>query len=89
MIDMAELVAEGAPDIDEGLQAVPAPIQAPQPPPAAGPARTLPQRVARLEEEVHRMQEALGEQRGYWIDLAGKKSTTLVKYRSSGILCVL
>ncbi|GJU50604.1 hypothetical protein Tco_1220159 [Tanacetum coccineum] len=41
-------VAKGAPDIDEGAQAVPAPIQAPQPPPGAGPARTLPQKVARL-----------------------------------------
>ncbi|GJT26781.1 hypothetical protein Tco_0907056 [Tanacetum coccineum] len=41
-------VAKGAPDIDEGAQAVPAPIQAPQPPPATGPARTLSQKVARL-----------------------------------------
>ncbi|GKE66511.1 hypothetical protein Tco_1520672, partial [Tanacetum coccineum] len=50
-LDILGIVAEGAPDIDEGPQAVPVPIQAPQPPPAAGPARTLPQRVARLEEE--------------------------------------
>ncbi|GKC19250.1 hypothetical protein Tco_1021400, partial [Tanacetum coccineum] len=56
-------VAEGALDIDEGAQAVPAPVQLPQPPPTAGPARTLPQRVARLEEEVHGIREALGEQR--------------------------
>nr|GEX57947.1 hypothetical protein [Tanacetum cinerariifolium] len=32
-------------------------------PPAAGPARTMAQRVARLEEDVHGMRGALGEQR--------------------------
>ncbi|GJZ86171.1 hypothetical protein Tco_0657781 [Tanacetum coccineum] len=71
MIDMDELVsavgaldvAEGAPDVDEGDQAVLAPIQAPQPPPTAGPARTTTQRIARLEEDVHGMRGALGEQR--------------------------
>ncbi|GJU01936.1 hypothetical protein Tco_1112274 [Tanacetum coccineum] len=35
-------VVVGAPNISEGAQAVPAPVQAPQPPPAAGPARILP-----------------------------------------------
>nr|GEV19417.1 hypothetical protein [Tanacetum cinerariifolium] len=48
MIDMAELVvaagaskvAEGALDVDEGDQAVLAPVQAPQPP-IAEPARTM------------------------------------------------
>ncbi|GKE87065.1 hypothetical protein Tco_1564540, partial [Tanacetum coccineum] len=34
-------VAEGAPDVDEGDQPVLAPVQAPQPPPATGPARTM------------------------------------------------
>ncbi|GKD03769.1 hypothetical protein Tco_1178743 [Tanacetum coccineum] len=72
VIDMAELrntapgapeVVSGAPVVDEGVPAVLAPVHAPQPPPAAGPAKTLPQRVARLEEEVHGMREALGEQR--------------------------
>ncbi|GKF41865.1 hypothetical protein Tco_0125207 [Tanacetum coccineum] len=47
MIDMAELVAT--------------PVHAPQPP-AAGLARTIAQRLARLEEDVHRIQGALGEQ---------------------------
>ncbi|GKE10978.1 hypothetical protein Tco_1414529 [Tanacetum coccineum] len=69
MIDMAELVvaagapnvAKGALDIDKGGQAISAPIQAPQPP-VAGPARTMAQRLARLEEDVHRIQGALGEQ---------------------------
>ncbi|GKB04126.1 hypothetical protein Tco_0832269, partial [Tanacetum coccineum] len=60
VINMAELldaaagaleVDEGAPDIDEGAQVVPTPVQAPQPSPVAGPARSLPQRVARLEDE--------------------------------------
>ncbi|GJY83259.1 hypothetical protein Tco_0496635 [Tanacetum coccineum] len=31
VIDMAKMVAEGAPNINKGAQAVPAPIQAPQP----------------------------------------------------------
>ncbi|GJY46583.1 hypothetical protein Tco_0435646 [Tanacetum coccineum] len=45
------------------LIAVPTLVQAPQSPHAARPARTLSQRVARLEEEVHGIGEALGEQR--------------------------
>ncbi|GJX52622.1 hypothetical protein Tco_0280991 [Tanacetum coccineum] len=58
-------VAEDAPVVDEGDQAVPAPVQAPQqpsPPPPA-PARTMPQRMARLEENVHEICGALIEQR--------------------------
>ncbi|GKB96668.1 hypothetical protein Tco_0982805 [Tanacetum coccineum] len=35
-------VTKGVPDVDEGAQAISAPVQAPQPPPAARPARTLP-----------------------------------------------
>ncbi|GJZ57462.1 hypothetical protein Tco_0612956 [Tanacetum coccineum] len=54
---------EGAPDVDEGEKVVPAPVQAPQPPPATGPARTMAQRLGRLEEDVHVLQGALGEQR--------------------------
>ncbi|GKC45090.1 hypothetical protein Tco_1062812 [Tanacetum coccineum] len=44
MIDMAELVAQDAPIINEGGQAVSAPIQAPQqpPPPPPAPAKTMP-----------------------------------------------
>ncbi|GKB15621.1 hypothetical protein Tco_0849544 [Tanacetum coccineum] len=56
-------VVGGAPIVDEGASAVPTSVQAFQPPPAARPSRTLPQRVARLEEEVHGMREALGKQR--------------------------
>ncbi|GJX20156.1 hypothetical protein Tco_0222833 [Tanacetum coccineum] len=39
--DGAPEVAEDAPIVDEVAQAVPAPVQVPQPPPAAGPARTM------------------------------------------------
>ncbi|GJV53789.1 hypothetical protein Tco_1449530 [Tanacetum coccineum] len=56
-------VGEGAPNVDEGDQAVSAPIQAPQPPPAVGPARTMAQRLGRLEEDVHGLRVALGEHR--------------------------
>ncbi|GJR77462.1 hypothetical protein Tco_0089827 [Tanacetum coccineum] len=54
--------AGGAPDIDEGAQAILAPAQAPQPPLAAGPAQTMTQRLARVEEEVYEIQGTLGEQ---------------------------
>ncbi|GKD09840.1 hypothetical protein Tco_1189525, partial [Tanacetum coccineum] len=39
---------------DEGALAVPTPVQAPQtPPPAAAPAQTMAQRLARVEEDMH------------------------------------
>ncbi|GKD10680.1 hypothetical protein Tco_1190365, partial [Tanacetum coccineum] len=51
----------------EGVQADPAPAeagQAPQAPHAAAPAlRTIPQRLLRLEEEVLRLRDSIGEQR--------------------------
>ncbi|GJY83635.1 hypothetical protein Tco_0497011 [Tanacetum coccineum] len=53
------VVAQDAPAVDEGDQAVPVPVQAPQqpppPPPAAG--KTMPQRLGRLEEEVQRLRQ--------------------------------
>ncbi|GKD65901.1 hypothetical protein Tco_1308009 [Tanacetum coccineum] len=49
---------EDALTVDKGALAIPAPTQAPQPP-----ARTMAQRLARVEEEVHKIQGALGEQR--------------------------
>ncbi|GJR90001.1 hypothetical protein Tco_0214012 [Tanacetum coccineum] len=52
--------AKDAPAVNEGDQAVLAPVQAP-PPPAA--IRTMPQRMARLEEDVQEIREALVEQR--------------------------
>ncbi|GKE10667.1 hypothetical protein Tco_1414218, partial [Tanacetum coccineum] len=69
VIDIVELpdattgaleVVEGAPDVNEGAQAVPAPVQAPQPPHAAQ-GRTMPQRIARLEEEVHDLRGSMAE----------------------------
>ncbi|GKE44399.1 hypothetical protein Tco_1471683 [Tanacetum coccineum] len=50
----APAVAKDAPAVDEGDQAVPAPVQAPQqpPPPPLAAARTVPQRLGRLEEDV-------------------------------------
>ncbi|GJT31550.1 hypothetical protein Tco_0921969 [Tanacetum coccineum] len=56
----ASEVAEDAPVIDEGAPAVLAPAQAPQPPLAP---RTMPHRMTRLEEDVHEIRGALGEQR--------------------------
>ncbi|GKE92169.1 hypothetical protein Tco_1573264 [Tanacetum coccineum] len=70
IIDMTELlvaaagalaVAEDAPIIDEGGLADPAPQQPPPPLPAH--ARTMPQRMARLEEDVHEIRRGLTEQR--------------------------
>ncbi|GKB76655.1 hypothetical protein Tco_0943550 [Tanacetum coccineum] len=72
MIDMAELVrlyitptdAEDVPIIDEGGQAIPTLIQVAQqaPPPPPAPDRTMPQRMARLKEDVHEIRGALTEQ---------------------------
>ncbi|GJW82964.1 hypothetical protein Tco_0156109 [Tanacetum coccineum] len=53
--------AEDAHVVDEGDHAVLTLVQAPPPPPAA--ARTMPQRMARLEEDVHEIRGALAEQR--------------------------
>ncbi|GJZ60205.1 hypothetical protein Tco_0616021 [Tanacetum coccineum] len=51
------------PIVNEGNQAVLAPVQGPQqPPPPPAPARTMPQRMARLEEDVHEIRGALTEQ---------------------------
>ncbi|GJY85351.1 retrovirus-related pol polyprotein from transposon TNT 1-94 [Tanacetum coccineum] len=58
----APRMAQDAPVIDEGGQADPAPVQAPPPPPPAA-ARTMPQRMARLEEDVHEIRGMLAEQR--------------------------
>ncbi|GJW50984.1 hypothetical protein Tco_0092335 [Tanacetum coccineum] len=61
----APRVAQDALIVDEGGQAVPAPVQAPQqpPPPPPAPAMTMPQRMARLEEDVHEIHGALTKQR--------------------------
>ncbi|GKB40985.1 hypothetical protein Tco_0885927 [Tanacetum coccineum] len=57
VIDMTELVrvAQDAPVVDEGGQADPTPVQAPPPPPPPPvAARTMPQRMAKLEETYTR-----------------------------------
>nr|GFB18525.1 hypothetical protein [Tanacetum cinerariifolium] len=56
----APRVAQDASVVDEGDQVVLAPIQAPPPPPAA--ARTMPQRMAKLEEKVYEIRGTLAEQ---------------------------
>ncbi|GJT27135.1 hypothetical protein Tco_0907410 [Tanacetum coccineum] len=62
--------SEDAPIIDEGSQADLAPVQAPQqlplPPPA--PARTIPQRLGRLEEDVRDCVGMLGAYVDLWRD---------------------
>ncbi|GJS10661.1 hypothetical protein Tco_0367457 [Tanacetum coccineum] len=56
--------AEDAPVVDKGAPAVLAPVQTPQPPPPmVGPAKTMAQRLGRLEEDIHGLRGALGEQR--------------------------
>ncbi|GKB73089.1 hypothetical protein Tco_0934501 [Tanacetum coccineum] len=62
----APAVAEDAPAVDEGDQAVPAPVQAPQqpPPPPPAAARTVPQRLGRLEEDVQGLRRDVGSLRG-------------------------
>ncbi|GKC92764.1 hypothetical protein Tco_1158206, partial [Tanacetum coccineum] len=61
----ASAVAKDALNIDEDGQADPAPEQAPQQPPLPPPAhaRTMPQRMARLEEDMHEIRQGLTEQR--------------------------
>ncbi|GJY12546.1 hypothetical protein Tco_0381855 [Tanacetum coccineum] len=55
--------AEDASVVDEGALAIPVPVQAPQAPPAVEPAKTMTHRLGRLEEDVHGLRGALGEQR--------------------------
>ncbi|GKC26848.1 hypothetical protein Tco_1034142 [Tanacetum coccineum] len=57
------VVVEDALVLDEGALAVLEPIQVPQAPPTAGLAKTMEQRLARLEEDIHGIRGALGEQR--------------------------
>nr|GEV99728.1 hypothetical protein [Tanacetum cinerariifolium] len=67
-----QVVAAGAPEAtedvpvaDEGALAVPAPVQAPQPPPpAARTARTTGQRLARVKKEVRELRQSIVGLRG-------------------------
>ncbi|GKE24142.1 hypothetical protein Tco_1435654 [Tanacetum coccineum] len=58
----APRVAQDAPAVDEGVKADPAPVQETPPPPLAT-AKTMSQRMSRLEEDVHEIHGALTEQR--------------------------
>ncbi|GKF03022.1 hypothetical protein Tco_0029945, partial [Tanacetum coccineum] len=82
----APRVAQDAPVMDEGGQADPTPVQAPPPPPAA--ARTMPQRMARLEEDVHEIRGALAEQREVFGAMARDFSRFTV-WAASGIAQLL
>ncbi|GJU22948.1 hypothetical protein Tco_1156290 [Tanacetum coccineum] len=70
VIDMAKLVVaagapKAAPAVDEGGQADPAPVQAPQqppPPPPPADAKTMPHRMAKLEEDVREIRGTLTDQ---------------------------
>ncbi|GJU82618.1 hypothetical protein Tco_1284983 [Tanacetum coccineum] len=53
---------EGAHTEVESVQADPVPVQAPEPPPAAAQSRTMPQKMAIVEKEVHGIRESLDEQ---------------------------
>ncbi|GJU61880.1 hypothetical protein Tco_1243715 [Tanacetum coccineum] len=59
-LDVAAGAPKGAHAVDEGVQAILAPLQAASPPPAA---RTISQKLGRLEEDVHGIQVSLVEQR--------------------------
>ncbi|GKC94225.1 hypothetical protein Tco_1159667, partial [Tanacetum coccineum] len=62
----APTVAKDAPAADEGDQAVPVPVQVPQqpPPPPLTAARTIPQRLGRLEEDVQGLRRDVRSLRG-------------------------
>ncbi|GJY43718.1 hypothetical protein Tco_0431931 [Tanacetum coccineum] len=63
----APAISEDAPAVDEGDQAVPTPVQAPQQPPLPpAAARTIPQRLGRLEEDVQGLRRDVGSLRGLW-----------------------
>ncbi|GJT03144.1 hypothetical protein Tco_0824313 [Tanacetum coccineum] len=72
LIDMGELVtavgapkaAEDAPAVDEGAQANPAPIQAPQLPPPPPVAGRMPHSLGRLEEEIQGLRRDVGSLHG-------------------------
>ncbi|GKB19816.1 hypothetical protein Tco_0853739 [Tanacetum coccineum] len=76
---------EDAPAVDEGGQADPAPVQAPQPPPpppVAG--RTMPQRLGRLKEDVQRLQKDVRSLRG----LVERSMTDQGRFSTWMITCI-
>ncbi|GJW41714.1 hypothetical protein Tco_0067559, partial [Tanacetum coccineum] len=75
---------EGAHAELEGVQADLAPIQAPQPPLVVAQSRTMPQRMARLEEEVHGLRKSLDEQREV-MDVIARDFSRFTVWAASGI----
>ncbi|GKC46769.1 hypothetical protein Tco_1064491, partial [Tanacetum coccineum] len=57
---------------------------APQPPPAARPSRTMAQRLARVEEEVHEIRGALGEQHEV-MDIMARDLSRFTVWAAEGI----
>ncbi|GKE57368.1 hypothetical protein Tco_1496553 [Tanacetum coccineum] len=75
----APAVAEDAPTVDEGDQAVSAPVQAPPPLPPA--AKTVPQRLGRLEEDVQGLRRDVRSLRGLTFDETFRGSSPLAFQR--------
>ncbi|GJX90526.1 hypothetical protein Tco_0343852 [Tanacetum coccineum] len=78
----APAIVEDAPAVDEGDQAISAPVQAPQQPPPPPPvARTVPQRLGRLEEDVQELHRDVGSLRGLAFDGTFQGSSPLAFQR--------
>nr|GEZ01240.1 hypothetical protein [Tanacetum cinerariifolium] len=69
----------------EYVQADPTPVQAPQTPPTAFAPRTMPQRMARLEEEVHDLYQSIVGLRG----LVNRSITDQSRFATWMISCIL
>ncbi|GKG02393.1 hypothetical protein Tco_0310029, partial [Tanacetum coccineum] len=84
----APRVAQDAHAVDEGVQAVLTPVQAPPPPPPPSDAKTMPQRMAILEEDVHEIRGALAEQREV-ISVMARDFSRFTVWAASGIAQLL
>nr|GEX50872.1 hypothetical protein [Tanacetum cinerariifolium] len=78
--------AEDVAAVDEGGQADPTPVQVPLPPPAA--ARTIPQRMARLEDDVHEIRKELAEHHEV-IDTMARDFSRFTVWAASGMARLL
>ncbi|GKD92341.1 hypothetical protein Tco_1372178 [Tanacetum coccineum] len=75
----APAVAEDAPAVDEGNQAILVPVQAPQqPPPPPTAARTIPQRLGRLEEDMQGLRRDVGSLRGLCNDYLSQRGISFL-----------
>ncbi|GKC19720.1 hypothetical protein Tco_1021870, partial [Tanacetum coccineum] len=82
----APRAVEDAHVVDKGDQAILAPVQAPPLPPAA--TNTMPQRMARLEEDMHKIRGALAEQREV-IGAMARDFSRFIVWAASGITQLL